>query len=202
MSIKNLGFLASHRGSNMQSVIDACRDGRLDANPAVVIGNNRGAMALERARNEGIPAFNLSGVTHPDPADLDAAILHTLQTHHVDLVVLAGYMKKIGPRTLDAYRNRIVNIHPALLPKHGGPGMYGINVHESVLAAGETETGVSVHLVDEVYDHGPVLAQHRVPVEPGDTPEILAERVLVVEHRFLVDTLQRIVRGEIVLPQG
>lgn len=202
MNIMRLGFFASHRGSNMQTVIDACRDGRLCAKPAVVISNNCSSMALQRAKKEGIPGYWLSGQTHPEPASLDKAILWALKTHRVDLVVLAGYMKRIGPRTIEAYRGKIINIHPALLPKYGGRGMYGIHVHEAVLAAGDTETGVTVHIVDEEYDHGPVLAQRTVPVKPGDTPESLAERVLAVEHRFLVETLQRIVGGEIVLPTG
>jgi len=108
-------------------------------------------------------------------------------------------MKKLGPKTLAHFRGRILNIHPALLPKHGGKGMYGIRVHESVIAAGETESGVTVHLVTEEYDRGPILAQVRVPVMPGDTPETLAERVLVQEHILYPATLQRIATGEIVL---
>jgi phosphoribosylglycinamide formyltransferase-1 len=132
-----LGFLASHRGSNMQAVIDACRDGRLHATPAVAICNNRDAEALERAQREGIPAYHLSGVTHPDGGALDAAILDALTRHAADVIVLAGYMKKLGARTIARYRGRIVNVHPALLPKFGGQGMYGARVHEAVLAAGD-----------------------------------------------------------------
>ncbi|WP_027892197.1 phosphoribosylglycinamide formyltransferase [Calidithermus chliarophilus] len=193
----NLGFLASGRGSNMQAVIDACKRGELAATPRVVISNNSASGALERARQEGIPAYHLSSHTHGE--GLDEAILETLRRHEAQLVVLAGYMKKLGPRTLAAYRNRIVNIHPALLPKFGGQGMYGMNVHQAVIAAGERETGVTIHLVDEEYDHGATLAQARVPVLPGDTPETLARRVLEREHTFLVETLGRIVRGELPL---
>ena len=195
----NIGFLASHGGSNMQAIIDACKAGRLSAVPVVVISNNGESRALERARKEGIPHDYLSGKTHPDPDSLDQAILDVLILHRVDVVALAGYMKKLGPKTLAHFRGRILNIHPALLPKHGGKGMYGIRVHEAVIAAGETESGVTVHLVTEEYDTGPILAQVRVPVMPGDTPEILAERVLVQEHILYPATLQRIAAGEIAL---
>ena len=195
----NIGFLASHGGSNMQAIIDACKAGRLSAVPVVVISNNGESRALERARNEGIPSYYLSGKTHPDPDSLDQAILDALILHRVDVVALAGYMKKLGPKTLAHFRGRILNIHPALLPKHGGKGMYGIRVHEAVIAAGETESGVTVHLVTEEYDRGPILAQVRVPVMSGDTPETLAERVLVQEHILYPATLQRIATGEIVL---
>jgi phosphoribosylglycinamide formyltransferase 1 len=192
-----LGFLASHGGSNMQAIIDACKDGRLHAEPAAVISNNSESTALERARREGIPGFHLSSATHPDPAELDAAILRVLEERGVDLVVLAGYMKLLGPKSLERYRGRILNIHPALLPKFGGKGLYGIKVHEAVLAAGETVTGVTIHLVDERYDHGPTVAQREVPVMDGDTPESLAARVLEQEHRLFPETLEKIARGEI-----
>lgn len=193
----NIGFLASHGGSNMQAIIDAARKGALQAKPVVVISNNGSSTALERARNEGIPCFYLSGKTHPDPDRLDEAILGTLIAHNVDIVALAGYMKKLGPKTLSHFKGRILNIHPALLPRHGGKGMYGIHVHESVIAARETESGVTIHLVTDEYDRGPIIAQVRVPVEPDDTPEVLAARVLVQEHILYPATLQRIVTGEI-----
>ncbi len=195
----NIGFLASHGGSNMQAIIDACKAGKLNAATAVVISNNSDSRALERAKTEGIPNYYLSGKTHPDPDDLDRAIMDTLILHKVDVVALAGYMKKLGPKTLAHFRGRILNIHPALLPKFGGKGMYGIHVHEAVLAAGEKESGVTVHLVDEEYDRGPILAQVSVPVMPGDTPEALAERVLAQEHILYSATLQRIATGEIIL---
>jgi phosphoribosylglycinamide formyltransferase-1 len=120
-------------------------------------------------------------------------------SHDVELVVLAGYMKKVGPRTLRHFAGRVLNIHPALLPKFGGQGMYGRRVHEAVLAAGERETGVTIHLVDDEYDHGRILGQCRVPVLPGDTVESLAQRVLQREHEFLVEMLVRIVSGAVAL---
>lgn len=186
----------------MQSVVDACRAGTLNANPVVVISNNKSAFALERAGREGIATYQMNSVTHPDPDKLDDAILRALRRHSVDLVVLAGFLKKIGPATLTAFRNRIVNIHPALLPKYGGKGMFGANVHTAVIAAGDAETGVTIHLVDAEYDHGPVLAQCRMPVEADDTAETLAGRLINLEHQFLVETLRNIISGNIVLPPG
>ncbi|MCC6415211.1 MAG: phosphoribosylglycinamide formyltransferase [Opitutaceae bacterium] len=193
----NLGFLASHRGSNMQAVVAACRAGALAANPVVLICNNRSAEALARAEAQGVTAVVLNAATHPDPDMLDSAMLEILQRHGCDVIVLAGFMKKIGPRVLAAYADRIINIHPSLLPKHGGRGMYGRAVHEAVLTAGDHVTGVTVHLVNAEYDEGRILAQGEVPVRPGDTVDALAARVLAQEHAFLVGTLQRIADGRL-----
>ena len=195
-----LGFLASGRGSNLQAILKACHDGRLMAVPAVVISNNADSGALTLARREALPACHLSTTTHPDPADLDEAITAVLQKYDVDLVVLAGYMKKIGPVTLRTYRRRILNIHPALLPKHGGRGMYGMAVHEAVIRSGEKETGVTVHVVEEDYDSGLILAQGHVPVHADDTAATLAARVLETEHVLYVDVLRGIIDGTIKLP--
>lgn len=196
----NIGFLASHNGSNMQAIIDAANSGELEAKPVAVISNNSSSGAMERAKKEGIAGFHLSSKTHPDPADLDKAILDALGNSGVDLVILAGYMKKLGPLVLTAYKNRILNVHPALLPKHGGVGMYGMNVHNAVIAAGDAESGATIHIVDGEYDTGPVLSQAKVPVEKGDTPETLAARVLKKEHQLFSETIQKIVIGEITLP--
>lgn len=192
-----LGFLASHGGTNLQALLDAIRDGRLPARACVVICNNSSALALSRARERGVDALHLSGKTCDGEEGLDVAICEALQSRGVNLVVLAGYMKKIGPRVLAAYARRIVNIHPALLPKYGGQGMFGMHVHEAVLAAGEAVTGVTVHLVDAEYDRGPILAQREVPVLPGDTPEVLQARVLEQEHLLYAETLRRIAEGEL-----
>ncbi len=194
-----IGFLASHRGSNMQAVVEACEAGRLPVTPAVLICNNRGAEAIDRAKKHGIPAYVLNSVTHPDPEKLDRAMLEALQRHESEIVLLAGFMKKLGPLTLSAFRGRILNIHPALLPKYGGQGMFGAHVHRAVLAAGEKVSGISIHLVDEEYDHGKVLAQAEVPVLEGDSVESLAARILKKEHEFLVETLSRICSGKLAL---
>ncbi|MCD4776349.1 MAG: phosphoribosylglycinamide formyltransferase [Candidatus Aegiribacteria sp.] len=196
----NIGFLASHNGSNMQAIIDACRSGVLQAEPAVVISNNNRSGAISRAKHEGIPCYHLSAKTHTEPGELDQAILDALLKHKVDIVVLAGYMKKLGRRTLSQFPGRILNIHPALLPKYGGKGMYGMYVHEAVIAAGETESGVSIHVVDAEYDTGQIIAQACVPVEPTDTPKTLAARILKREHTFFAEILQKIATGAITLP--
>jgi phosphoribosylglycinamide formyltransferase-1 len=182
----------------MQAIIDACKQGRLDAKPCVVISNNSSSTAFARARQEGIPRYHISASTHPGETE-DRAILRTLRAHDVDTVILAGYMKRIGPETLRAYRGRILNIHPALLPKFGGQGLYGKQVHEAVLKTGEKVTGVTVHVIDEDYDTGPVLNQAQVPVMVGDTVDSLAERVLAQEHLLYVETLRKIGEGTIVL---
>ncbi len=195
-----LGFLASHGGSNMQAILDGCETGSIQATPALLICNNRNAGALERAANAQMPSVVLNSKTHPEPDDLDRAMLEALRDAKIDLVILAGYMKKIGPKTLTTFSNRILNIHPALLPKHGGQGMYGMRVHEAVIVAGEKQSGATVHLIDAEYDEGPILQQISVPVLPDDTPETLQKRVLEKEHFLYPNTLAKIARGEIKLP--
>ena len=198
--VLKIGVLASHGGSNMQAIIDAIEAGHLDAQIVLVISNNSGSGALERARKHGLPWLHLSGAKLPDADRLDAAICEALREAGAEVIVLAGYMKKIGPRTLGAFEGRILNIHPALLPRHGGPGMYGIHPHESVLAAGDTESGATVHVVDARYDEGPILRQRRVPVLRGDTPQTLQARVLEEEHRIYAEVLTDLVAGRIRLP--
>ena len=194
-----LGFLASGRGSNMLAILNDCKAGKLNAEPAVVISNNADAGALDYARDAGIPEFHLSSATHEDESVLDDAITDTLKSNAVDWVILAGYMKKIGPKLLEEFKGKIFNIHPSLLPKHGGKGMFGFHVHESVLASGDTETGVTIHLVDGEYDQGRILAQEKIPVEVNDTPEVLAARVLKLEHQLYSETLQGVIEGRISL---
>jgi phosphoribosylglycinamide formyltransferase-1 len=195
-----IGVLASHEGTTLQAIIDACTTSALRASVAAVICNNRDAGALRRAREAGIRGFHLSNQTHGDPAALDSAIRDALVSADVDIVVLAGYMKRLGNRTLSHFRGHVLNTHPALLPKFGGQGMYGMNVHRAVLAAGETMTGASVHLVTEDYDAGPVIAQCTVPVLPTDTAETLAQRVQTRERAFIVEVLAAIADGRLRLP--
>ncbi|MDH5737163.1 MAG: phosphoribosylglycinamide formyltransferase [Gammaproteobacteria bacterium] len=195
-----IGVLASHRGSNLQSVIDACGSGELKSTVSVVISNNSHAPALDRARQASISAVHLSSRTEGNEGNLDQAICSTLISHHVDLVLTLGYMKKLGQQTLSAYKNRILNIHPSLLPKFGGKGMFGSRVHEAVLAAGETRSGASVHLLDAEYDTGPVIAQSAIFIEENETLESLGEKVLAIEHKLLVQTLIGISEGRILLP--
>jgi len=178
----NIAVFASGRGSNVQAILKAIQDGRLPASVCLLISNNSSAGALEIARTAGIPALHRSLRQFPTQESFDDDLLATLEDHHVDLIALAGYMKKLSPGIISRYRNRIVNIHPALLPAFGGPGMYGIHVHEAVLRSGAKISGVTVHVVDEEYDHGLIVAQETVRVDPADTPESLAAKVLRLEH--------------------
>ena len=187
--MKRLGILASHRGTNFQAIIDACRNGQLSARPVVAISNNSKSVALQRARDAGIETAHLSNRTHPDPDELDHAILDCLTDHDIDIVITAGYMKRLGQRTLGHYAGRILNIHPALLPKYGGRGMYGMNVHRAVIESGDTPTGVTIHWIEGDYDTGPVIAQRTISVREDDSPESLASRVLELEHTLLIKTL-------------
>jgi phosphoribosylglycinamide formyltransferase 1 len=168
----------SGRGSNLEALLSALGPSAR-AQVALVVSDRPEAAGLERARGRGIPAEALS---RPDDGDEWLRLLWRFQ---IDLVVLAGYLKLIPAPVIASYRGRIINIHPALLPAFGGKGMYGRRVHQAVLASGAQESGATVHLVDEVYDRGAVLAQARVPVLPGDTADTLAARVLEVEHRLL-----------------
>jgi len=169
---------ASGRGSNLEALLHALPPGA-PAEVVLVVSNRADAAALMRARERGIPAEVLA-----DPADA-AEWLRRLDACRVELLVLAGYIQLVPAGVVARYRGRILNVHPALLPAFGGKGMYGRRVHEAVLASGVRESGASVHLVDEVYDRGAILAQERVAVHPDDTPERLAARVLEVEHRLL-----------------
>lgn len=191
--MKKIGVLASHRGTNFQAILDACEAGRLNAKVTIAISNNSRSEALSRARRRQIDTLHASSITHPMASALDQTICAALMEAEVDFVVTAGYMKKLGPMTLQQFKGRVINIHPSLLPKYGGQGMYGEHVHRAVLASGDQETGLTVHLVDNEYDTGPVLNQRRVPVLPGDTIEDLSQRVLAEEHELLVETLIRLV---------
>jgi len=195
-----LGFLASHGGSNMQAIIDQCQNGGIEAEPVLLICNNANANAVERARCAQVPVAILNGKTHGDAEQLDRAMTKALQEAAVDLVVLAGYMKKIGPITLSTFSNRILNIHPSLLPKFGGQGMYGIRVHEAVIDSGESSSGATVHLIDNGYDRGQILRQAMVKVDTNDTPESLQKRVLALEHQLYPNTIAEIASGFIRLP--
>jgi formyltetrahydrofolate-dependent phosphoribosylglycinamide formyltransferase len=173
-----VAVLASGSGSNLQALLDACRP-PAPAEVALVACNVVGAGAVARAEAAGVPTWHIA-----DPAD-GAALLTVLRTHRIDLVVLAGYLKLVPPDVVRAYDGRMVNIHPALLPSFGGKGMYGMRVHEAVLASGAAVSGPTVHLVTTEYDRGPILAQWPVPVLREDTPVSLRDRVLAVEHQLL-----------------
>ena len=194
-----IAVLASHGGSNLQALIDGCASGQIDGEVVLVVSNNKKAFALERARNHHIDTLILTDAAYPAPNEYAGELLSQLASRKVNLICLAGYMKMIPQPVIEEYRDRIINIHPALLPKHGGKGMYGIHVHESVIAAHESETGVTIHLVNEHYDDGRIIAQESIAVHPDDTPQSLQERVLELEHQLYPDTVARIAAGEITL---
>jgi formyltetrahydrofolate-dependent phosphoribosylglycinamide formyltransferase len=189
IALIRIAVLASGRGSNLEALLEALA-ARGDAEIVLVASDRVDALALDRARARGIEAAVVA------PAD-ENDLLELLERARIDWLVLAGYLRRVPPRVVRRYRNRILNVHPALLPAHGGKGMYGERVHRAVLEAGEKTSGASVHLVDEEYDRGPVVAQAEVPVEPGDTPATLAARVLEAEHRLLPAVVVAAVEGRI-----
>ncbi|TLU86161.1 MAG: phosphoribosylglycinamide formyltransferase [Chlorobium sp.] len=182
--ITRLAVFCSGTGSNFKALHRATNEKYINAEFVLCLSNRSQCGAMEYARENGIPALQVSENQFPDYERFAAAMLDTLQENRVEYIVLAGYMRKIPDAVVEVYRDRIVNVHPALLPKFGGEGMYGIRVHAAVLEAGETESGATVHMVDEVYDRGRILMQQKVPVLPGDTPETLAQRVLACEHEL------------------
>ena len=193
----SIAVFGSGAGSNFRAILTAIQQGDIpDARISLVLSNNSGAGILGIARANALPAIHLSRKQFPDERSFADTILSTLGDHGVNFIALAGYMKQVPPVVVGAYRGRIVNIHPALLPRFGGAGMYGMRVHEAVLAAGDTTSGATVHYVDEEYDHGPVVLQQTVPVLPGDTPELLAARVLAAEHELYPAAIRRIALNE------
>lgn len=196
----NIGVFGSGRGSNFQAIVDALGRGTLpDTRITVVVSNNSDAGILSIARANSLPAIHLSMKQFMTEEEFVRAQLATLQAHTVNCIVLAGYMKKLHPRLIAAYRHRIVNIHPALLPAFGGRGMFGMHVHQAVISSGSPMTGATVHLVDEEYDHGSILLQKSIPVDRGETPESLAAKVLQLEHELYPEALRLIAEGKILL---
>ena len=177
----------------MQAVIDACKNRKINAKVVLVISNNSDAYALERAKKEKIDNYHVSEYKYKE-GFIDK-LLELLAKYEIDLVLLAGYMKKLPKEIVERYK--VLNIHPALLPKYGGRGMYGERVHKAVLEAKEKESGCTVHVVDEHYDNGKILNQIKVPVLEDDTVETLAKRVLEQEHIIYIDTVKKILTKEI-----
>jgi phosphoribosylglycinamide formyltransferase-1 len=186
----NLCVLASGRGSNLKSIISSRKKGKIKSKVVLVISNNSISNALNIARNNQIPAHHLSSKLFISESDYVRAFLELLKKYSVDMIILAGYMKLIPTEIVRAYKNRILNIHPALLPSFCGQGMYGLKVHEAVINYGVKVTGASVHIVDEEYDTGPVVIQKTVRVLDDDTPEILQKRVLKIEHKLFPEAIK------------
>ncbi|MBN7773048.1 phosphoribosylglycinamide formyltransferase [Clostridium aminobutyricum] len=186
--------LVSGGGTNLQAIIDSIESGRIQgAQIGCIISSNPNAYALERAKKHRIRARVISKNEYPDMAARTEALLATLKQEETDLIVLAGYMSVLQPKLVQAYQGRIINIHPSLIPKFCGAGFYGKKVHQAVLDAGETESGATVHYVDEGVDTGEIIVQKKVPVLEGDTADTLAARVLEEEHQLLTQAINTVI---------
>ena len=192
----NVAVFLSGGGSNFQSLINASKAGSLAARFVLVVANNDNAYGLERAHKAGIDTFVYKVKNYPERSEAHRDLMEILESYNVEYIALAGYLKLIPEPVIKKYVNRITNVHPALLPKYGGKGMYGHRVHEAIIKAGETESGASIHLVDEIYDNGKILLQKKVPVFSDDTPDTLAARVLKVEHEIYPIALNDLIMGK------
>jgi len=200
----NIVVLVSGGGTNLQAIMDKIADGTVtNTKIAAVISNNANAYALERAKNAGIPAECISPKQFENRDLFNEALLAGVKKYNPDLVVLAGFLVIIPPALIAEYRNRLINIHPSLIPSFCGTGYYGLKVHEAVLARGNKVTGATVHFVDEGTDTGPILLQKAVCVQPGDTAEILQKRVMVeAEWEILPQAIDAIANGRVVIEDG
>lgn len=197
MPALKLGVLVSGGGTNLQSIIDHIESGYLPAEIAVVISSKEGAYALERAKKHRIPAYVVKRKDFDSQEKYEDEMIELLRRHHVELVVLAGFIKVLSPHFVRAFPNRIMNIHPALIPSFCGKGFYGEKVHEAVLNYGAKITGVTVHFVDEGTDTGPIILQRAVAVEDDDTPDTLAARVLKEEHKIYPEAIKLYTEGRL-----
>lgn len=197
--MQKIAVCVSGGGTNLQAIIDSIADGTIkNTRIAVVISNKADAFALERAKKASIPSVCINPKEYADRKQFAAAMTDTLKEYNIDLVVFAGYLVVVPDEIIKEYRNRIINIHPSLIPAHCGMGYYGLKVHESVLAAGNKVTGATVHFVDEEADHGPIILQKAVEVQEGDTPEILQKRVMEqAEWKILPEAINLIGEGRV-----
>jgi len=190
--IIGLGIMASGTGSNARSILKSCADGSLNARGALVVSNNVDAGVHNIAKEFGVPSVTINRQDYGKGSDFSKALIEAFMAAGVDLICLAGYMRKIPASFINAFPKSVINIHPALLPLHGGKGMYGIHVHEDVIAKGEKESGVSIHYVDAEYDRGPILLQRgSVKVLTNDSPKELAARVLKLEHQLYPEAIAK-----------
>lgn len=192
-----LGVLVSGNGTNLQAILDACTRGEIPGGVVCVVSSSTKAFALERARRAGVATVTLTPKECADRATYDARLIDILRSAQVDLVCLAGFLRILTPQFIEQFAGRIMNIHPALLPAFGGPGMYGAHVHEAVLASGVKVSGCTVHFADETPDGGPIILQSTVPVEDDDTVETLAARVGVEEHRLYPAAIRLFAEGRL-----
>lgn len=193
--VMRIGFLASNNGRAMRAIVAAIEADALGATAALVVSNRKESSALAFADQHQIPALCIP--TLPDEELADERLCGSLSTANVQIIVLSGYLRQLGPKTLRAFHGCVLSTHPALLPKFGGKGMYGRRVHEAVLAAREQTTGATIHLVDADYDHGRVLAQREVAIEESDDPDSLMRKVMQVEGTLFVEVLRRVASGDL-----
>jgi len=189
---KRIAIFGSGGGSNAQALLDAMKDPSYPAEAVLIFSNKADAGILQRGKDAGVMSVYLDPKGYATRENFDQALVNMLGELRADLVCLAGYMRIVTPVFVHAFQGRILNVHPSLLPKFGGPGMYGHHVHEAVIQAGEAESGATVHLVTEGVDEGEILLQAKVAVEAGDTPETLAKRVLEQEHRIYPQALRNL----------
>lgn len=197
MSKLRLGVLVSGGGSNLQSIIEHCNSGYLPAEVAIVISSKEGAYALERAKRHNISYAVVAPKKFPTKEAYEDELIKLLKSSNVGLVVLAGFLKVLSPHFVNAFQDKIMNIHPSLIPAFCGEGFYGERVHKAVLDYGVKITGVTVHFVDEGTDTGPIILQRAVPVLDDDTPEILAQRVLKEEHKIYPEAIKLFAQGRL-----
>lgn len=193
--MKRLVVLASGSGSNFQAILNAIDHGDIPAVCVGLISDRPQIGAMERAANAGIPVFVIARSQFDEISAYNTALLAQIDALNPDLIVLAGYLKKIPEAVVKQWSGKIINIHPSLLPKYGGKGFHGIHVHEAVIAAGDTESGCTVHFVDETYDTGSVIEQARVPVLPDDTAESLQQKILIQEHLLLPKVIRKLLQS-------
>ncbi|NLT18292.1 MAG: Phosphoribosylglycinamide formyltransferase [Firmicutes bacterium ADurb.Bin080] len=194
--MKNIAVFVSGGGTDLQSIIDAVQEGSLKVNISLVIGSKAGIYALERAKSVGIPVHVFCKNDYENLSAMYEDVISLLKLSKIDYIVLAGYLSILSPNIINAFEGRIINVHPALLPKFGGKGYYGMRVHEAVIASGEKISGATVHYVDEGTDTGKIISQGIVPVFPDDTPETLQKRVLELEHKLLPQTLAELLNDK------
>ena len=196
--MKKIAIFASGGGSNFREIYDQIQKGNIQAKIVLVVSNNPQCGAIIFASEQGLENFIVNDTRFPNTDTRDKLLLQALLKAEVELICLAGYMKLLPRGIIKEYQNRILNIHPALLPQFGGKGFYGMKVHEAVIEAGAAESGVTVHLVDEEYDHGKIIAQKKVKVQSGDTAKTLAKRVLKVEHDLYPKVVKAFCKDKVV----
>tara|TARA_B100001093_G_scaffold313185_1_gene298861 strand:- start:717 stop:1307 length:591 start_codon:yes stop_codon:yes gene_type:complete len=194
--ILKIAVFASHNGTNFEAIAEACKSGMIRGEVVLLISNNKKSQAIAKAKNLGIHSFHISKNLEPNDQKRDMKISSLLNGYNCELAVLAGYMKKLSRAVIDSFSGKVINIHPSLLPKYGGKGMYGLAVHKEVLKNNEDLSGVTVHLVNSEYDKGEILSQQIISISENETPESLAEKAKRVEHHLIIQTVKELIEKD------